>query len=139
MLQQNSIFPEWYPKIKDQAARCVSVNYIKDMASRDMILIQTSNTMLQKKIITKDLSYKDTVKYGLAMEQSHKIVKELGRNHGEEEYILTALESQVQKLQSEKLERKKIIQVKKTVKRNLEAVVIAKEDHMESRIREGMF
>ena len=119
MLQQKSIFPEWYPKVKDQAARCVSVYYNKVMSSRVMILIQTSNTELQKKIITQDLSYKDTVKYGLAMEQSHKIVKELGRTHGEEEYILTALESQVQKLQSEKLERKKIIRVKKQVKRNL--------------------
>ena len=72
MPQKKSMFADWSPKVKDQITRCVWVNYNEDSAARDTIWIQTSNTKPQKKIITKYLSYKDRIKYGLAMEHSYK-------------------------------------------------------------------
>ena len=38
------------------------------MAARDAILLQTQDKKLQQKILAEDLSYADTVKYGLALE-----------------------------------------------------------------------
>ena len=100
MPQQKSAFAEWYPKIRDQAGRCVWAGYNEDSAARDAILIQTSNSRLQKKIIAEDLNYEDTVKYGLAMEHSDKKVKELGKGQTEEGDRVAALEDKVRKLQS---------------------------------------
>ena len=95
MSQQWSMFAEWFPKIRDQAGRCVWTDYNEDSAARDAILIHMSNTRLQKKIIAEDLSYEDTVKCGLAMEHSKKKVKELGRGQGKEGDRLAELENQV--------------------------------------------
>ena len=107
MPQQKSAFAEWYPKIRDQAGRCVWAGYKEDSAARDMILIQTSNSQLQKKIIAEDLNYKDTVKYGLAIAHSDKKVKELGKGQTEEGDRVATLED-VRKLQSSDAKKKKI-------------------------------
>ena len=53
-----------------------------------------------KKIIAKELCYKDPVKFRLVMEHSDKKVKELWKSQGEEEDKVLVLENQVWKLQS---------------------------------------
>ena len=49
MPQQKIMFAEWYSKVTGHAAGCVW-----DWVARDVILIQTSNTKLQKKIIAEE-------------------------------------------------------------------------------------
>ena len=70
-------FAEWFPKVKEQADRISWEGYDAKMAARDAILYQTDDKRLQKKILTEDMSYDDTVKYGLAMEQNQKKVEEI--------------------------------------------------------------
>jgi len=48
----------------------------RQAAARDAILCQTDAKNLMKKIISEDLNFDDTVKYGLAMEQGAKKVNE---------------------------------------------------------------
>ena len=63
--------------MKEQADRISWEDYDAKMAARDAILYQTDDKRLQKKILTEDMSYDDTVKYGLAMEQNQKKVEEI--------------------------------------------------------------
>ena len=65
MPQSDGCFAEWYPLVKEQAERCSWVGYNGGMAARDTILLQTQDKKLQQKILAEDLSYADTVKYGL--------------------------------------------------------------------------
>ena len=67
MPQGDSCFAEWYPR---GAERCTWVGYDRSKAARDAILLQT------QKILAEDLSYADTVKYGLALEQGRKKVED---------------------------------------------------------------
>ena len=41
MLQSNRCFAEWFPLVKEQAARCAWVGYDENMTARDAILLQT--------------------------------------------------------------------------------------------------
>jgi hypothetical protein len=84
MPQNSKHFAEYYPKVREQAERCIWTGYDAKMAARDAILFQTDNKKLQKKIITEDLSYEDTVKAGLAMEQGEKKVEQIRRKNGNE-------------------------------------------------------
>ena len=70
-------------------------------AARDAILLQTMDVKLQKKILAKNLSYVDTVKYGLAIEHGERKVEEI-RNQGasREGDRMAALEEQVRQLSS---------------------------------------
>ena len=70
-------FAEWFPKVREQADRISWEGYDAKMAARDAILYQTDDRRLQKKILTEDWSYDDTVKYGLAMEQNQKKVEDI--------------------------------------------------------------
>ena len=54
-------------KIKEPAERCVWMGYDVKAGARDAILYQTDDKNLMKKIVSEDLSFDDTMKYGLAM------------------------------------------------------------------------
>ena len=54
-------------KIKEPAERCVWTGYDVKAGARDAILYQTDDKNLMKKIVSEDLSFDDTVKYGLAI------------------------------------------------------------------------
>jgi hypothetical protein len=101
MPQNDSCFAEWYPLVKEQAERCIWLGYDGSMAARDAILLQTQDKKLQQKILAEDLSYADTVKYGLASEQGKKKVEEINTNRNKHEDSRVArLEEQVRRLQT---------------------------------------
>ena len=56
--------------------------YDADAAARDTILLQTKDKQLQQKILTEDLNYANTVKYGLSLEQGKKKVDEIIASRG---------------------------------------------------------
>ena len=64
MSQGGQRFSEWYLKIKKEAERCAGMKYDAKVAARDSILYQADDKNLMKKIISKDLSSDDRVKYG---------------------------------------------------------------------------
>ena len=64
-------------EIKEQAELCVWMGYIVKTAARDTILHQTDDKNLIKKTTSKYLSFSDTVKYGLAMEQGARKVEQI--------------------------------------------------------------
>ena len=73
------------------------------MAARDAILLQTQDRKLQQKILAEDLTYADTVKYGLALEQGRKKVDDINTNRTRQEDARVArLEDQVKRLQTAK-------------------------------------
>jgi hypothetical protein len=102
MSQGDEVFADWFPKIKEQADRCDWTAYNEKKAARDAILFQTNNKKLQRKVIAEDLSYEDTIKYGLAFKQDEKKVDQL-RSKKEavrkEDERVAALEEQVRALQ----------------------------------------
>ena len=101
MPQSDSCFAEWYPRVKEQADRCIWAEYDESKAARDAILLQTQDRKLQQKILAEDLSYADTVKYGLALEQGRKKVEEINTNRNKHEDSRVArLEEQVRRLQT---------------------------------------
>ena len=62
---------------------------------------QTQDKKLQQKILAEDLSYADTVKYGLAFEQGRKKVEEINTNRNKQEDTrVSRLEEQVRRLQT---------------------------------------
>ena len=75
--QGDTSFSEWYPNVRDQAGRCTWEGYNADGAARDTILLQTKDKQLQQKILTEDLNYANTVKYGLSLEQGKKKIDEI--------------------------------------------------------------
>ena len=77
MPQAGQCFADWYPRVKEQAERCDWTGYDDKRAARDAILYQTDDKKLQTKVMAEDLSYKNTVKYGLSLEQGRKKVKEI--------------------------------------------------------------
>ena len=82
-------------KTKKQAERCVWTECEAKAAARDAILYQIDDKNLMKKIIIKDLSFDDTVTYGLEMEQGARKVKQIrGRMSGIEEDRVAILEKQ---------------------------------------------
>ena len=84
--QAGATFGGWCYKLKEQADRIDWANYDAKTAARDAILYQTDDKKLQKKILTEDLSYDDSVKFGLAMEQNTKKVDNIrGASESREE------------------------------------------------------
>ena len=75
--QGEKTFASWYPLIKEQAKRCDFTNYDVDAATRDAILFKTSNIKLKQKILAENLNLADTIKYGLALEQSKSTAEAL--------------------------------------------------------------
>ena len=108
--QGNSSFSEWYPNMRDQAGQCMWEGYNVDGAARDAILLQTRDKQLQQKILTEDLNYANTVKYGLSLEQGKKKIDEIIATHSKTEYNQAA---QLEELREE-VNRLKQGQGKKT-------------------------
>lgn len=100
----------WHVKVKEQADRCVWTGYDSKAAARDAILYQTDNKNLMKKIISQDLNFEDTIKYGLAMEQGARKVDQI-RNRGtrnKEEHV-AALKERVRGLQAKDKPTRKLV------------------------------
>ena len=93
---------EWYPLVREQAERCSWQGYSFSHAARDAILLQTRDKKLQQKILAEDLTYEDTIKYGLALEQGKRKVEEINNStqDRQEDSRVARLEEQVRKLQS---------------------------------------
>ena len=109
MPQGGQHFAEWYIKVKEQADRCVWTGYNAKSAARDTILYQTDSKTLMKKIISEDLNFEDTVKYGLSIEQGARKVDEIrGSTSRKEDERVAALEEQVRALQAKRTPRSKI-------------------------------
>ena len=110
MNQGGEAFAAWFPKVKEQAERCDWTGYDGKRAARDAILFQSNSKKLQRKVIAEDLSYDDTIKYGLALEQGEKKVEQL---RGQKEQVrkederVAALEEQVRALQSDQKTRRR--------------------------------
>ena len=99
--QNDQCFAEWFPKVKEQASRCTWDGYDDKKPARDAILFQTEDKKLQLKIMAKDLSYEDTIKYGLSLEQGRRKVDEINTNRSKKEDCHVAkLEEQVRQLQT---------------------------------------
>ena len=100
--QEDRSFSVWYPKVREQAKRCNFEDYTEAKATRDAILFLTSNQKLQQKILAEDLSYDDTVKYGLALEQSKKKIETINAARGErqENDRVAKLEEEVRALKA---------------------------------------
>ena len=107
MTQSDKTFAAWFPKIKEQAERCDFANYNVQKATRDAILYQTSDKKLQQKILSEDLALEETIKMGLALEQSRKKVDNLNSGkfeNGDSERI-ARLEEQIRALKVKKKTR----------------------------------
>jgi len=103
MPQGGQHFAEWYIKVKEQADRCVWIGYDAKSAARDAILYQTDSKTLMKKIISENLSFDDSVKYGLGIEQGACKVDEIrGSTSRKEDERVAALEEQVRALQTKR-------------------------------------
>jgi hypothetical protein len=98
-------FGEWYPRVKEQADRCIWTNYGAKQAARDAVLFQTDSAKLQKKIIAEDLDYDNVVKYGLAFEQGEKKVDSMRAHTSgvrQEKERVSRLEDKVRQLETNK-------------------------------------
>ena len=98
MPQSGRVFSEWWPKIKEQADRCVWTGYDAKMAASDSILQQCDDKKLQKRIIAENLSFENIVKMGVAMEQGTKKVDRMNRHNKDDR--VAQLEEKVRALQS---------------------------------------
>ena len=106
MPQRGDKFGQWFTRVREQADRCNWENYGAREAARDAILFQTDSKRLQRKIVAEDLSYDDSVKFGLALEQGESKVEQMrshnGNGSGSRESVerVAALEEQVRRMQS---------------------------------------
>ena len=109
MPQGGLSFAEWYPKVRDQAERCIWANYNAKQAARDALLFQTDSAKLQKKVIAEELDYDNVVKYGLAFEQGEKKVEQMRSQAGgvrQEQERVARLEGKVKQLELQKRGKK---------------------------------
>ena len=54
-------FSVWYPKVKEQALRCLFKNYDSNKPTRNAILYKTSDSKLQREVLSKDLDMELTI------------------------------------------------------------------------------
>ena len=57
--QGNQPFSIWWSKFRDQAERVDFDNYTKEMAARDAVLFNTSDTRLRKKVLAENTDFED--------------------------------------------------------------------------------
>ena len=114
--QQSRSFSEWYLIVKEQAERCNFANYTVEKATRDALLYQTTDTKLQQRILCEDLDLDNTIKYGLAYEQSRRKVESLNQSRTErkEKDRIAKLEEKIRALDTnaKKAAKKKRFQEK---------------------------
>ena len=75
MEQGSQKFESWTRVIFKQSQRCDWCVYDAEAAARDAILYQTTDTKLRKKILADNMSYKDTVTWVRAHEESSRKAK----------------------------------------------------------------
>ena len=80
MPQNGKNFADWWPLLKEQADRCDWEGYNTKKAARDAMLYQANDKKLQKKIMAEDLTFEDTIKSGIALEQGTKKVNRINKN-----------------------------------------------------------
>ena len=97
MPQSGRVFSEWWPKVKEQADRCLWVGYDAKMAASDALLQQCDDKKLQKRIIAENLTFENIVKMGVAMEQGNKKVDRMHKGDKEDK---VAQEDRVAQLES---------------------------------------
>ena len=93
--QGQKAFASWFPIVKEHAKHCDFTGYDTDAATRDSILFQTLNVKLQQKILAEDLNLADTIKYGLALEQTKTAAEALSVSGRTEEGRLAKVEDQI--------------------------------------------
>ena len=98
MSQNKECFAQWYPHVRDQAKQCIWAGYDMDRATRDTILLQTKDSRLQQKILSEDLNYANTIKYGLSLEQGKKIDEIISSQSRPEDTRVAQLREEVRKL-----------------------------------------
>ena len=69
MGQGEQQFSSWAQKVLKQAKRCTWQGYDEQWAARDAILYQTTDSKLRKKILAENLSFDDTVMWGMTNQQ----------------------------------------------------------------------
>jgi len=84
MSQGEESFSSWWAKVKEQADKCLFEGYNVKAAARDAILFQTSDVRLRKKVLAEDYGLEDTVKLGLAYEQTQTKAAAMGTNKEDE-------------------------------------------------------
>ena len=92
MAQEEQQFSTWAQEVLKQARRCTWQGYDDKAAARDAILYQISDAKLRKDILADNLSYDDTVMWGMTNQQSGRKSKQLAEVTG-------AGESRVQRLE----------------------------------------
>ena len=86
-------------QIREQARQCTWTGYDTDEVARDKILLQTSDTKLQQKILSGDLSYTDTIRHRLALEQRKKCVDDINSSRDKpEDTQVVKLEEEIRRL-----------------------------------------
>ena len=98
MPQAGEVFSVWWPKVKEQADRCIWTGYDRKLAASDAILQQCDDKKLQKRIIAENLSFEDIIKTGVALEQGSKKVDRMHKHNKEDR--VSQLEEQVRALQA---------------------------------------
>ena len=83
MGQDDEPFSSWWAKVKEQAEKCSFDDYDVNAAARDAILFQTSDSRLRKKVLAEDYGLEETVKLGLAYEQTNTKAAAMGSNKDE--------------------------------------------------------
>ena len=120
MPQDGQVFSTWAQLVVEQADRCDWQNYDKDKAARDAILYQLDDVKLKKKILAENLSYEQTVKWGMTHESSSKKAKQVEETTNTEQKI-RRLEEKVSRLQTD--EKKGLISCKTCTRKHPQGVL----------------
>jgi hypothetical protein len=84
MEQGSQKFESWTREIFKQSQRCDWTGYNAEEAARDAILYHTTDNKLRKNILADNMSYKDTITWGRAHEESSrkaKVVEDTSTKH----------------------------------------------------------
>ena len=85
--QGEQSFNVWWKSVKEQSDKCTWTGYDGDQAAKDAIIFQTSNQKLRKKCLAEDLNFEDTIKTGLALENSDKKADKMSEGSSKSEDI----------------------------------------------------
>ena len=85
--QGEQSFNVWWKTVKEQSDKCTWTGYDGDQAAKDAIIFQTSNQKLRKKCLAEDLNFEETIKTGLALENSDKKADKMSEGSSKSEDI----------------------------------------------------
>ena len=90
-----------------QARRCTWQDYDEKAAARDAILYLTTDSKLRRKILSENLSFNDTVTWGMTNQHSGRKSEQLAEVTGAGENRIQRLEEQLGRLQTNTYRDKK--------------------------------